>query len=248
MKILIIGESCKDIFTYGKCDRLCPEAPAPVFNPQYSTENGGMVKNVQKNILALGGDCDIYTNYNWETVTKNRYIDHNFNHMFLRVDCNDKIERAPSLKKIEYERYAAIIISDYNKGFLHGEDINYIASKHKNVFLDTKKGLDEKWCKDIKYIKINNHEFEKTKHSITKNIKQKLIVTLGANGCCYRDKVYPVEKVEMKDSSGAGDTFISALVIKYIAANDIDVSIRFANKCATEVVQKRGVASVESIR
>jgi len=244
MKILIIGESCKDIFMYGKCDRLCPEAPAPIFNPHFLTENGGMAKNVQSNLLALGAECDIYTNNNWEAVTKTRYIDHNFNHMFLRVDCSDKIERTKALDKIKYKKYEAIIISDYNKGFLHGEDIDYIASRHNNVFLDTKKDLDERWCKNIKYIKINNHEYEKTTRSLTEDIKQKLIVTLGAAGCCYKNKVYPVEKVEMKDSSGAGDTFISALVIKYIATNDIDESIRFANKCATEVVQKRGVAAV----
>ena len=33
MKVLIIGDSCKDIFIYGKVKRLTPEAPVPVFNP-----------------------------------------------------------------------------------------------------------------------------------------------------------------------------------------------------------------------
>ena len=32
MKILVIGETCKDVFNYGRVDRLCPEAPVPVFN------------------------------------------------------------------------------------------------------------------------------------------------------------------------------------------------------------------------
>ena len=110
MKILIIGESCKDIFMYGRSTRLCPEAPAPVFNPLFSTENGGMAKNVEKNILSLGGECDIYTNPNFEVVKKTRYIDHNFNHMFLRVDCNDKIERVNGLEQIDFDDYAAVII------------------------------------------------------------------------------------------------------------------------------------------
>ena len=30
--ILVIGESCLDVFHYGECERLCPEAPVPVFN------------------------------------------------------------------------------------------------------------------------------------------------------------------------------------------------------------------------
>jgi len=50
----------------------------------------------------------------------------------------------------------------------------------------------------------------------------------------------------MKDSSGAGDTFIAALVIKYLEANNIVDAIRHANLCATEVVQKRGAAIMET--
>ena len=33
MSVLVIGESCIDVFQYGDCKRLCPEAPVPVFNP-----------------------------------------------------------------------------------------------------------------------------------------------------------------------------------------------------------------------
>ena len=50
--------------------------------------------------------------------------------------------------------------------------------------------------------------------------------------------------VEIKDSSGGGDTFIAGLVAEYIKTNDIDKAIRFANDCATKVVQKRGVSVV----
>ena len=49
-KILVIGDSCKDIFIYGKANRLCPEAPVPVFIPQRRTETGGMAANVYENI------------------------------------------------------------------------------------------------------------------------------------------------------------------------------------------------------
>ena len=33
MIILIVGDSCEDVFIYGDITRLTPEAPAPVFNP-----------------------------------------------------------------------------------------------------------------------------------------------------------------------------------------------------------------------
>ena len=38
MKILVIGDSCTDIFIYGEIDRICPEAPVPVFKPIRKTK------------------------------------------------------------------------------------------------------------------------------------------------------------------------------------------------------------------
>ena len=90
MKILVIGESCKDVFIYGDCSRLTPEAPVPVFNPVKTIENGGMAKNVQKNVSALGINCNLITNENWQDITKIRFIELRSNHMFIRVDNNDK--------------------------------------------------------------------------------------------------------------------------------------------------------------
>ena len=72
MKILVIGESCRDIFNYGVCDRLCPEAPVPVFNPARSIENGGMARNVYNNLLKFSDvEVNLHTNQNWKDVKKN---------------------------------------------------------------------------------------------------------------------------------------------------------------------------------
>ncbi len=46
MKVLVIGDSCKDVFVYGSCDRMAPAAPVPVFIPQYLKDNKGMAGNV----------------------------------------------------------------------------------------------------------------------------------------------------------------------------------------------------------
>ena len=54
MKILVIGDSCTDVFVYGTCKRLCPEAPIPVFNPSRTITNQGMAGNVVDNLRALG--------------------------------------------------------------------------------------------------------------------------------------------------------------------------------------------------
>jgi len=243
MKILVIGESCMDVFNYGKCERLCPEAPAPVFNPINTVENGGMAKNVYKNLLALGAEANLFTNDNWSTITKTRYIDFNMNHMFLRVDVNDDKYGRADLRRLRYKNYDAIIISDYNKGFLTEQDIEHISKKHPNVFLDTKKKLGS-WCDNVKYIKINNSEYKATVNTISDRIMDKLIITMSRDGCKHQGVLYPVPEVEIKDSSGAGDTFISGLVVNYVETSDIEEAIRFANQCATSVVQKRGTSTV----
>jgi len=236
-KILVIGDSCLDVFVYGSADRLCPDAPVPVFIAEYTKHNGGMAKNVYNNLKNLGADCDIVDNK--EVVTKTRYIDKKTNHMFLRVDSGEeKINRCAWLKNIQFSNYSAVIIADYNKGFLLEEDIEYVLQNNDVVFLDTKKLL-KSWSSKVPFIKINETEFEKTKHLVTNT--DNIIMTLGSKGCRYREQLYPVEKVEVKDSVGAGDTFIAGLAHEYINSYDITKAIKFANACATEVVQRRGV-------
>jgi len=135
------------------------------------------------------------------------------------------------------------VISDYDKGFLSKEDIYNISSNHECVFMDTKKELGD-WCINIKYIKINNFELEKSKAMISKEIGEKMIVTLGEKGCKFDGITYPVDKVEIKDLAGAGDTFLAGLVVEYSRTKSIEKSVVFANACATKVVQKRGVSIV----
>ena len=245
-KILVIGESCKDIFYKGEVNRLCPEAPVPVFNVTGVTENGGMAKNVQQNLLSLGNEASIITNKNWESITKSRYVHEDSNYMFLRVDKFDNgygsldLER---VKQVELEHYDALVVSDYNKGFLSEETLSLISTMHELVFLDSKKTLGP-WCENFSFIKINNKEYNLTKHAINDNIRENLIVTHGPLGCVYRDQRFEVPKVEIKDTSGAGDTFLSGLVSMYCASGDISKSIYFANECATKVVQKKGVSII----
>jgi len=248
MKILVVGEGCRDIFNYGVCNRLCPEAPVPVFNSIRTVENGGMAINVQQNLLQLGASVELLTNNNWKDITKTRFIDQRSNHMFMRLDCNDnkyrKRNARTKIKNIDYEKYDAIIISDYNKGFLTEEDIYFISSRHDLVFLDTKKVLGS-WCEKTTFIKINNYEYEHTAaHKLECDIKEKMIITLGSDGARYNGIVYPVPAVDIKDVSGAGDTFIAALTVKYIETRSIGESITFANHCATQVVQKPGVSVI----
>ena len=249
INILIIGDSCEDSFVYGDVFRLAPEGPVPIFNPRHTKANGGMALNVYENIKAIGAHAKLITHD--EEIIKTRYVDERTNTLLLRVDTNDKATRISekllksiSNNKFEGIKYDAIIISDYCKGFLLEEDIKTIAYKNDNVFLDTKKILGD-WCENVSYIKINHTEFDRTKHTIDYfGIYNKMIITRSDEGCEYHKKLYPVEKVNIKDVSGAGDTFISGLVCEYVRIRNIEKAIIFAQDCATKVVQKKGVCTI----
>jgi len=241
-KILVVGDACRDIFAYCKSDKLCPDIPVPILNVLYTTENDGMAKNLQRNIKKLNTTCDIETNVNWQTVTKMRYMHVDSNHMFMRVDSNeDKIERI-NVKNLSFN-YDLIAISDYNKGFLEEDDIKYICSNHPNVFIDSKRRLGN-WVNGCKFIKINEAEFNASRLVITKKLFEKIICTTGSNGCSFRNEKFPVEKIAIGDVSGAGDSFFAGLIYEYLQSGDIKLSIKFANNCATKVVQSKGVVSI----
>jgi bifunctional ADP-heptose synthase (sugar kinase/adenylyltransferase) len=249
MTILVIGDSGEDVFQYGTITRLCPEAPVPVFNPTTKTNNPGMSGNVVANLKALGANVIHITNST--QIVKTRLVDERTNQMLLRIDENDKVKNISTdeVFKIRHNKFNdifidAIIISDYDKGFLNEDDIEMICSYNTNTFIDTKKIID-KWAIKASFLKINHVEFEKTKYTLKDlDLKNKLIITLSDKGCKHQDQIFPVEKVKIKDVSGAGDTFISGLVLEWLRTGEISSAIKFAQECATIVVQKQGVVTI----
>jgi D-beta-D-heptose 7-phosphate kinase/D-beta-D-heptose 1-phosphate adenosyltransferase len=254
-KVLVIGDGCKDVFRYGKCDRLSPEAPVPVFKPLGDKSNGGMAVNVYANLLALGIDADIHT---YSGITKTRYVDEVSNQMLLRVDENDMIFVGPNIydrqMAFDYSQYEAIVISDYDKGFISEEVIEHIANSHPLVFMDTKKDFGH-WCDKVFCVKINEKEFLKNKQWLDFQYSNILVVTLGKKGAMYSHNkvgIFDYQEIlneddehPVRDLSGAGDTFLAALVADYMKNKDISKAIQFANKCAAWVVTQKGVVVVD---
>ena len=228
-KILLIGDSCIDEYVYGTCERLNPEAPVPVlkFNRKETTK--GMAWNVRENLMSFGMEVFILTNE--ESIKKTRYIDEKYNQHLLRVD------EEPILDPMKYElpedKYDALVISDYDKGFLTTEKIFELVEWFDGpVFIDSKKNrLPKKSC----FVKINDLEYSK----LDKPAKN-LIITRGSKGAEYRGKLYPGEKVDVFDAVGAGDTFLSALVYFYLKYGKIEKSIPYANKAASIAVSHFG--------
>ena len=245
MKILVIGDSCTDIFRYGKVERLAPEAPVPVIVPTSETSSPGMAGNVVRNLEALGAEVDFITNR--VEIKKIRYVCSKYNYLLLRVDENDRCEPLSEsiIGDVSWSNYDAIVISDYCKGFVHELDIEYISKQHPLVFLDTKKILG-KYAHNVNCIKINYQEYKNNLSVVVadKVIEDKIIVTRGKYGCDFRGVNYPTQEVPVKDISGAGDTFLAGLVVEYIKTKDYEKAIAFAQECTTIVVQKSGVSTI----
>ncbi len=243
-KILVVGESCKDVFVYCHAQRLAPDLPIPILDVIDESENPGMAANVERNIKNIYPHCDLATNDGWESVTKTRYMHGKTNHAFIRIDSKHPIAAA-DIHALPLVDYDIVAISDYNKGYLSEDDIEYICKNHSCVFIDTKKVLGP-WVDEATFIKINDFEYERSKATITPVLATKIIRTEGENGAFFNDTHYPVsEKVEVQDTSGAGDSFFAALVVRYAETGSINEAIEFANDCARRAVAQRGVTVIE---
>ena len=246
MKILVIGDSCTDVFIYGNCNRLAPEAPVPIFEPIKTVTNDGMAGNVVVNLRKLGVEkVELITNY--EQITKTRYVENSANHLIMRVDSNDSVPNSFDIDKVDFDSYDAVIVADYDKGFLTYDDIYEIGKRSNFSFIDTKKVVEYDYFEPYTFVKMNEVEWNICVSHGAKYEEwvNKLIITMGNRGCMYKDVIYPVDNsVEIRDLSGAGDTWMASFVVKYLQSTQVLDGIEFANKNATKVVQKRGVTTI----
>ncbi len=228
LKILLIGDSCTDEYVYGTCERLNPEAPVPILRFNRKETTRGMAWNVRENLMSFGIEVFILTNK--ESITKTRYIDEKSNQHILRVDDEGLCD--PIDYELPEDEYDALVISDYDKGFLTEKKIQELVDWFDGpVFIDSKKTkLPKKDC----YLKINEIESK-----LLKGYKN-LIVTKGAGGADYNKVNYPGEKTKIVDVVGAGDTFLSALVYFYLLYGRIEEAIPYANRAAAIAVQNFG--------
>jgi bifunctional ADP-heptose synthase (sugar kinase/adenylyltransferase) len=231
-KILLIGDSCIDEYIFGTVDRLSPEAPVPVLHIKKQENRSGMAANVKENLQALGCEVDFITNS--ERIVKKRFVDLKSGYHLLRVDDESLLDSWTDAKYYDYTVYDAIVISDYNKGFLTYETILDIRNNYSGpVFIDTKKQDLKKFsgC----FVKINELEYNRRITDTTE-----LIVTLGSQGARYKDIIYSPPAVEVFDVCGAGDTFLSSLTFEYLRSGSIERSIKFANSAAAITVTHSG--------
>ena len=245
MRVLLIGDSCTDVYVYGDVKRLNPEAPVPILEPKREESSKGMAWNVFDNLKAFGLSVFMLTNE--EKIIKTRYIHEKSNQQILRVDNEPEIKplpyeppfitdrsayHRPPHKAPPKEWYDVMVISDYDKGYITQEKLFELVDWFEGpVFVDSKKTNLPDEC----YIKVNDIEYERLQ---TKN--DNVIITRGGEGTEYQGKSYPAERVNVFDVVGAGDTFLAALTYGYLKYGTIEEAIPLANKAAAVAVSHRG--------
>ena len=239
--VLLIGDSCTDVWAYGECNRLSPEAPVPVMKYRETQSAPGMAANVNENLKSLGINVNFLTNK--ESITKTRYVDERSNQQIMRLDNEPKVK---ALREAELRMaamhcdYDAIVISDYDKGYIDYNLFDILAPKNPSVkiFVDTKKKKIPIQYNNIVY-KINKKEFELLDPNHVPR-GENIIVTHGANGALWNKKQFPVPISRTFDVTGAGDTFLASLVWYYIQLPSMAEAISFANRGAAIAVQNPG--------
>jgi D-beta-D-heptose 7-phosphate kinase/D-beta-D-heptose 1-phosphate adenosyltransferase len=238
--VLLIGDICIDEYHYGRVKRISSEAPVPVFEPHGIVVKDGMAGNVKKNLEALGCNVTLISSTNSEgkISVKKRYIDEKSKQHIIRIDEDRNAIQIDPGSLGDLTQYDAVVVSDYNKGAVTYELVEaLIKTAELPVFIDTKKTDLARFngC----YVKINKLE---RSQAVSLPDSSWLIVTDGGKGAHYQGEIFEPSSIEsVTDVCGAGDTFLSSLVYKFIDTQDVQQAIVFANRAASITVQHVGV-------
>ena len=237
--VIVIGDKCTDKYVYGKCNRLSPEQPVPVLDKTEIKERPGMAANTEMNLKAFGVNTVLLSQR--EEIIKTRFVDSNSGYQLMRLDETPKVGRIANAElKMAFMHMNpdAVVISDYDKGYLTEDDLWIVCNNiNRPVFVDTKKR--RLFQKDNVYWKINKKEYDDLIQEDIPDLRN-LIVTLGSDGATWNNTIFKPEPVKVFDVCGAGDTFLAALVYKFLLTNDMRSSIMYANKAAAITVTHPG--------
>ncbi|PMP76120.1 MAG: D-glycero-beta-D-manno-heptose-7-phosphate kinase [Sulfurihydrogenibium sp.] len=239
------------------------EAKAYMIGVIGNDENGKTIEKLlqEKGIIPL-----LVKDKSRPTIEKTRVIA--VSQQLLRIDrenrnpLNETVERRiiDQIKEIKDE-VDGFIVSDYGKGVVNKNIMEYIKSLGKPIFVDPKPSNFYLY-KDITIMTPNRKEayesikaekntpVEEVGKTIMKqlNLKQ-LLITLGADGMALfeEEKVIkiPAKARKVFDVTGAGDTVISVLALAKLSGGTWEESATIANYAAGYVVGEIGTATVD---
>ena len=237
--VIVIGDKCTDKYVFGETTRLSPEQPVPVLDQTRIEERPGMAGNTELNLKAFGINTVLLSQR--EQITKTRFIDTNSGYQLMRLDETPQVSRIANAEvkmAMMHMNPDAIVISDYDKGYINDDDLWHLCHNfNRPVFVDTKKR--RLFQKDNVYWKINRKEYDDLIQDHIPDDSH-LIVTLGSDGASWNGLIFKPEIVKVFDVCGAGDTFLSALVYQFLQTENMQEAIIYANKAAAISVTHPG--------
>ena len=158
--------------------------------------------------------------------------------------------------KEKCEEAEMIVISDYAKGTITEDLINFLQPYLNKIIVDPKP-KNKNLYKNCFLIKLNDEEsFDMTKISDTnergkvlmKDLNAKIIITKGDKGMVLFSKdsfiEIPTYAKEVYDVTGAGDTVIASLALSLSSESSLTKAAIIANHAASICVSKKGTYAV----
>lgn len=218
--VAVIGDPMVDEYHFGHVNRICPEAPVPVFvTDRIETRRGG-ADNVANQLEALG--CKVTTCFPRSFSRKTRYVADS--HMLLRVD--DDVWYTPTEQ--DYTRVEntlthmafidAVVLSDYAHGWLSPEMcrrvIDVAGYRSAPVIVDPKKDCPK--FAGCELICPTEEEFKDLSGFLAGRAFPNVLIKRGAKGMqlhsLYCEEVdIPAVAKKVFDVTGAGDVVVAVV-------------------------------------
>lgn len=285
VRIAVVGDVILDKYSYGDVSRISPEAPIPIILVEKEEYKPGGAGNVAANLATLGADVDLFgvvgndpnkemllktlTDFKINakligdserpTIVKQRFIARG--QQLLRADYEKStILHHHHLKEIKdsFGKYDAILVSDYAKGMICEDLMEFLKTQKIPIFVDPKP-KNKKLYKDVFFISPNIKECLEMSHEENDISGAKtLCVELNTNvlltrsslgvGLISKGKEPLLIKQDIKevvDVTGAGDTTIATFVYFYTQGYSLDKAAELANKAGGIAVTKIGCYQIK---
>jgi bifunctional ADP-heptose synthase (sugar kinase/adenylyltransferase) len=206
------------------------------------------------------------------TMVKERFVEEGTLRYLFRVDdhkCYSEMDKSEFRMNFDYyahPRYDAVVVSDYDLGTVGPGLIASLRQLDALKLVYTRKTNVSEYS-GFNVLKVNLQEAAAVRLQPFEQHFGYVVVTKGADGAELRQyegppylarptmesvvraeykihtEQFPVERVPVRDVVGAGDAYLAGLAFSLIQdRKDPRKAVRFANQCATSVIQKFGGA------
>ncbi len=183
--IIVIGDVMLDVHTFGKIDRINPEAPVPILTREFDKKSLGGAGNLVVNLKNLGVDVTLLTAIGTDsegddikqlvedlniktlfvqdgrpTTIKQRFIADTYNQQVLRVDREVTTQLSSEyvdnlIKYVKEKNPTIVVLSDYNKGVVGKYLIENLKKNYSGKILIDPKKFNLGYYNDLFLVKYN---------------------------------------------------------------------------------------------